>query len=147
MREEKFDELCRLAKKYGAALVIGTESSDLASGAPTRPAPPLGGVPHLQSAATGVLAPVLVLLTAWLLFAGSSRPGGAFQAGAVLAALLINPMGAYAMSRFELPGTYKILLILMATMAFPAMVTMIPLFIMLREMSLLNTRGKVVGGN
>lgn len=36
-----------------------------------------------------ILAPVLGLLSAWLLVAGSSRPGGAFQAGAVLAATLI----------------------------------------------------------
>jgi multisubunit Na+/H+ antiporter MnhB subunit len=34
-------------------------------------------------------APVLGLLVAWLLFAGSSRTGGAFQAGAVLAATLV----------------------------------------------------------
>ncbi|UXA18601.1 hydrogen gas-evolving membrane-bound hydrogenase subunit E [Mycobacterium sp. SMC-4] len=36
-----------------------------------------------------VLGPVLVLLAAWLLVAGSSRPGGAFQSGAVVAGLLI----------------------------------------------------------
>lgn len=35
------------------------------------------------------LAPVLVLLAAWLLVAGSSQPGGAFQSGAVLTGLLI----------------------------------------------------------
>lgn len=35
------------------------------------------------------LGPVLVLLAAWLLVAGSSRPGGAFQSGAVIAGLLI----------------------------------------------------------
>ena len=57
----------------------------------------------------------------------------------VTVSLLINPLAAYAMSRFKLPGAYKILLLLMATMAFPPMVTMIPTFIMLREMSLLNT--------
>lgn len=34
-------------------------------------------------------APVLLVLGAWLLFAGSSSPGGAFQSGAVLAGLLI----------------------------------------------------------
>ncbi|MDZ4271003.1 MAG: hydrogen gas-evolving membrane-bound hydrogenase subunit E [Mycobacterium sp.] len=35
------------------------------------------------------LAPVLVLLAAWLLVAGSSQPGGAFQSGAVITGLLI----------------------------------------------------------
>jgi len=36
-----------------------------------------------------VLAPVLVLVAAWVLLAGSDRPGGAFQSGAVLAGALI----------------------------------------------------------
>lgn len=58
---------------------------------------------------------------------------------AIVGALLINPLAAYAMSRFKLPGTYKFLLILMATMAFPPMVTLIPQFILLREAGLLNT--------
>jgi multiple sugar transport system permease protein len=57
----------------------------------------------------------------------------------IVIALLINPLAAYAMSRFRLPGTYKFLLVLMATMSFPPMVTLIPQFIMLREMSMLNT--------
>jgi multiple sugar transport system permease protein len=42
--------------------------------------------------------------------------------------LLINPMAAYAMSRFQLPGTYKILLLLMVTAAFPPMVVLVPNF-------------------
>lgn len=57
----------------------------------------------------------------------------------ITTALLINPLAAYAMSRFRLPGTYKFLLVLMATMSFPPMVTMIPTFIMLREMNMLNS--------
>ncbi|CAN3126866.1 hydrogenase subunit MbhD domain-containing protein [Mycobacterium sp. smrl_JER01] len=36
-----------------------------------------------------VLAPVLALLAAWLLVAGSSQPGGAFQSGAVITGLLM----------------------------------------------------------
>ncbi len=63
---------------------------------------------------------------------------------AILAALLVNPLAAYSMSRFRLPGTYKMLLILMATMAFPPMVTMIPVFIILRHLHLLNTFGALV---
>jgi ABC-type glycerol-3-phosphate transport system permease component len=63
---------------------------------------------------------------------------------AVLAAVIVNPLAAYAMSRFRLRGTYNILLILMATVAFPPMVTLIPKFIMLREMNLLNTFAALV---
>jgi ABC-type glycerol-3-phosphate transport system permease component len=63
---------------------------------------------------------------------------------AVGVALLVNPLAAYAMSRYRLRGTYNILLILMATVAFPPMVTLIPKFIMLREMNLLNTFAALV---
>lgn len=58
---------------------------------------------------------------------------------AVIIALLVNPLAAYALSRYKMPSTYKILLFLMATMAFPAMVTQIPNFLMLRQLQLLNT--------
>ncbi len=58
---------------------------------------------------------------------------------AVVLALIVNPMAAYALSRYKLPTSYKILLFLMLTMAFPPMVTQIPVFLMLREFGLLNT--------
>ncbi|MEM6852790.1 MAG: carbohydrate ABC transporter permease [Planctomycetota bacterium] len=58
---------------------------------------------------------------------------------AIVLSLLVNPLAAYALSRFRLKSTYKVLLILIATMAFPPMVTMIPQFIMLRNLGLLNT--------
>ncbi len=58
---------------------------------------------------------------------------------AILSALIVNPMAAYAMSRYKMPSTYKVLLFLMMTMAFPPMVTQIPNFLLLRELSLLNT--------
>jgi multiple sugar transport system permease protein len=63
---------------------------------------------------------------------------------AVLCALLVNPLAAYAMSRYRMPSTYKILLFLMATMAFPPMVTQIPVFLMLRRLHLLNTFAALV---
>jgi len=53
--------------------------------------------------------------------------------------LTINPISAYALSRYNLPSTFKILLFMMATMAFPAAVTMIPNFLLLKELHLLNT--------
>jgi ABC-type glycerol-3-phosphate transport system permease component len=58
---------------------------------------------------------------------------------AVLTALIVNPMAAYALSRFKLPSAYMVLLFLMLTMAFPAMVNQIPQFLMLREFGMLNS--------
>ncbi len=58
---------------------------------------------------------------------------------AVFGALLVNPLAAYALSRFKLPSAYKILLFLMLTMSFPPVVTQIPSFLMLREFNMLNT--------
>ena len=58
---------------------------------------------------------------------------------AVLLALLVNPLAAYALSRAKLKATSQILFFLMLTMAFPHMVTQIPVFVLLRELGLLNT--------
>lgn len=62
----------------------------------------------------------------------------------VLCALIFNPLAAYALSRYRPAATYKILLFLMITMAFPPMVTQIPVFLMLREFHLLNTFAALV---
>ncbi len=58
---------------------------------------------------------------------------------AVAVALIVNPIAAYALSRYRMPSQYKILLFLMATMTFPQIVTTIPNFLMLKELGLLNT--------
>ncbi len=58
---------------------------------------------------------------------------------AILSALVVNPLAAYALSRYKPPTTYKMLLFLMMTMAFPPMVTQIPNFLMLRDFGLLNS--------
>ena len=58
---------------------------------------------------------------------------------AVLAALLINPLCAYGLSRYKPASSYKILLFLMLPMAFPAMVLGIPQFLLIRDLGLLNT--------
>ncbi len=63
---------------------------------------------------------------------------------AVLCALIFNPLAAYALSRYRPKSTYKILLFLMMTMAFPPMVTQIPVFLMLREFHLLNSFAALV---
>ncbi len=58
---------------------------------------------------------------------------------AISAALVVNPLAAYALSRYRPPSQYKILLFMMLTMAFPPIVTMIPAFLLLREFGLLNS--------
>lgn len=55
---------------------------------------------------------------------------------AVLMALLVNPLAAYALSRWKPPSTYTVLLICMATMSFPNEVAMIPRFLLLKRFPL-----------
>ena len=62
----------------------------------------------------------------------------------VLASLTVNPLAAYALSRFRLKSTERILLFLLATMAFPAAVTAIPGFLLIRDLGLLNTFAALV---
>ncbi|NOZ21629.1 MAG: ABC transporter permease subunit [Planctomycetes bacterium] len=57
----------------------------------------------------------------------------------LLSALTINPIAAYSLSRFPMRHTQKILIFFLATMAFPAEVAMIPNFLLLRDLGLLNT--------
>jgi len=63
---------------------------------------------------------------------------------AITLALTVNPLAAYALSRYNPPSTYKVILFCMATMAFPPAVTMIPNFLLLKEVGLLNTFGALV---
>ena len=53
---------------------------------------------------------------------------------AVLTALIVNPLCAYALSRYNLPYGSAILLFLLTTMAFPAEVALIPNFLMLKQL-------------
>ena len=55
---------------------------------------------------------------------------------AVSTSLLVNPLAAYALSRYKPPSTYKIILFCMATMAFPGEVAMIPSFLLLKRFPL-----------
>jgi len=57
----------------------------------------------------------------------------------ILFTLIVNPLAAYALSRFRLRATQQILIYLLATMAFPPEVGMIPSFLLLRDLHLLNT--------
>ncbi len=62
----------------------------------------------------------------------------------ILGTLTVNPLAAYALSRFKLKWTEQILLFLLATMAFPAVVTAIPGFLLMRDLGLLNTFAALV---
>jgi multiple sugar transport system permease protein len=53
--------------------------------------------------------------------------------------LTVNPLAAYALSRFNLRGQDKIMIFLLATMAFPSMVSAIPAYLLMRDLGLLNT--------
>ncbi len=64
--------------------------------------------------------------------------------GMVAAVLIVNPLCAYALSRFNLRSTYKILLFLLATMAFPAEVSAIPSFLLIKDLHLLGTYWAII---
>ncbi|MBS1724851.1 MAG: carbohydrate ABC transporter permease, partial [Armatimonadetes bacterium] len=63
---------------------------------------------------------------------------------AIVTQLTVNPLAAYALSRFPMRSTARILLFLLATMAFPAEVAMIPSFLLLKNLGLLNTFAALV---
>jgi len=62
----------------------------------------------------------------------------------LLSALTINPIAAYSLSRFPMKHTQKILVFFLATMAFPADGAMIPNFLLLRDLGLLNTYAALI---
>ena len=55
---------------------------------------------------------------------------------AVGTALTVNPLAAYALSRFRLRETHYVLVFLLATMAFPGEVLMIPSFLLIKSFPL-----------
>jgi len=57
----------------------------------------------------------------------------------ILCTLTVNPFAAYALSRFNLRGQEAIILFLLATSAFPAMISAIPGYLLMRDLGLLNT--------
>ncbi len=57
----------------------------------------------------------------------------------IFCTLTVNPFAAYALSRFNLRGQESILLFLLATSAFPAMISAIPGYLLMRDLGLLNT--------
>jgi multiple sugar transport system permease protein len=63
---------------------------------------------------------------------------------AIVITLTVNPLAGYALSRFRLRQTEKVIIFCLATMAFPAAVAAIPGFLLLRDMGLLNTFAALV---
>ncbi len=63
---------------------------------------------------------------------------------AIATHVTVNPLAAYALSRFRLTYTYKVLLFMLATMAFPPAVGMIPGFLLLKHFGLINTYAALV---
>ncbi len=54
----------------------------------------------------------------------------------ILTSLTVNPLAAYALSRFKLRNSNKILIFLLATMALPAEVAIVPSFLLVRDLGL-----------
>lgn len=63
---------------------------------------------------------------------------------AILTQLIVNPLAAYALSRYPIRASGRILIFLLATMAFPAEVALIPSFLLLKDLGLLNTFAALV---
>ncbi|HJP83275.1 MAG TPA: carbohydrate ABC transporter permease [Fimbriimonadaceae bacterium] len=63
---------------------------------------------------------------------------------AIVTQLTINPLAAYALSRYPIKASGRILIFLLATMAFPAEVALIPSFLLLKDLGLLNTFAALV---
>src|SRR5678816_1536717 len=63
-----------------------------------------------------------------------------------LLALVIGTLAAYALARFELPFKLnrRLSLWILSTRMFPAIVTAVPLFLMMRDVQLLNTRAALI---
>ncbi|MBN2600439.1 MAG: carbohydrate ABC transporter permease [Candidatus Marinimicrobia bacterium] len=53
--------------------------------------------------------------------------------------LLFNSMAGYAFAKYRFPGKNKLFKLLLSAMVIPAQVTMLPLFLMLNRMGLVNT--------
>lgn len=68
------------------------------------------------------------------------------SAASTLCALVIGTLAAYALARFELPWRLNrhLSLWILSTRMFPAIVTAVPLFLMMRDLRLLNTRASLI---
>lgn len=87
--------------------LIGVLAVNVNAGEPSKPesAQPMpGSSPPILQALARMLAPLMVLVAGYLLWAGAHQPGGAFQAGAVLAAVGVLIHLAHLMPVWNNPG-------------------------------------------
>lgn len=61
-----------------------------------------------------------------------------------LISLFVNSMAGYAFAKYRFPGRDKLFRLLLAAMVIPAQVTMLPLFLMLNKMGLVNSYWGVI---
>jgi len=59
--------------------------------------------------------------------------------GITLFSLFLNSLGGYAFAKYRFPGKEKIFGLLLATMMVPGQITMIPVFLMLKSIGLINS--------
>jgi len=59
--------------------------------------------------------------------------------GITLFSLFLNSLGGYAFAKYRFPGREKIFALLLATMMVPGQITMIPVFLMLKSVGLINS--------
>jgi multisubunit Na+/H+ antiporter MnhB subunit len=95
-----YDTLLEIAVLLLALLVVLAVAS---GSAPKRSTPARSTDPVLQALAR-LLTPLMILTAGYLLWAGAHRPGGAFQAGAVLAAALVLLNLAGLLPAWTAPG-------------------------------------------
>jgi len=59
--------------------------------------------------------------------------------GITLFSLFLNSLGGFAFAKYRFPGKEKIFALLLATLMVPAQITMIPVFLMLKTVGLINS--------
>ncbi|MBQ7721813.1 MAG: ABC transporter permease subunit [Kiritimatiellae bacterium] len=85
------------------------------------------------------------MIMSYLIHTGNALPVTfVLIALSIIFTLTINPLAAYALSRFNLRGRDKIIVFMLATMAFPAMVSAIPAYLLMRDLGMLNTMAALV---
>lgn len=76
---------------------------------------------------------------------GRAAANSALLATAItLVSVLLNSMGGYAFAKFQFRGRDRLFRILLAALIIPAQVSMLPLFLMLKQMGLVNTYWGVI---
>ncbi|WP_374011773.1 carbohydrate ABC transporter permease [Pseudoxanthomonas koreensis] len=66
------------------------------------------------------------------------------SAGITLGSLLVNTLAGYAFAKLRFAGRERMFRMLLAALVVPAQVAMLPLFLMMKQMGLVNTYGGVI---